>query len=386
MFGPEEFEAIQQPLRDGWVVQGKQVGEFEASFSEFVGSPYSLACSSGTAALHIAVIAMGIKPGDEVIVPGFTWIATANVVELTGAQPVFCDINLESFNINPELITDSVTSRTVGVIPVHLFGWCAEMEPVLELARNKELWTVEDATCALGGWYRGKHAGTIGDIGCFSFHPRKSITTGEGGMVTTSEEMVARICDGLRNHGACQRQTDVGGKENQGPMLPEYSLAGFNYRLTDIQGALGLAQLRRINFLLAERRRCAERYAESLSDLEWLRLPAPPKDVMVHAWQSYVTLFAPEEPTMENVDRLHMERNRLMNTLQRCGIATRQGTHAPPHLDYYARKYQIRPEDYPASYIADRLSLALPLYPGISDEEIDYVIENVRSFRRSKRQ
>jgi dTDP-4-amino-4,6-dideoxygalactose transaminase len=138
--------------------------------------------------------------------------------------------------------------------------------------------------------------------------------------------------------------------------------------------------------LLAERRRCAERYSESLSDLEWLRLPAPPKDIMVHAWQSYVTLFAPEDPTMENVDRLHMERNRLMDTLQRNGIATRQGTHAPPHLEYYARKYQIRPEDYPASHIADRLSLALPLYPGISDEEIDYVIENVRSFRRSKRQ
>ena len=379
-FGPEEFEAIQQPLRDGWILQGARVRDFEAAFSRVVGSSHSVACSSGTAALHIAVTAMGVKPGDEVIVPGFTWIATANVVELSGARPIFCDVDLETFNISISSIDEKITSRTVGIIPVHLFGWCVEMDPLLELARANGLWVIEDAACALGAWYRGKHAGILGDIGCFSFHPRKSITTGEGGMLTVDDAEIARTCEGLRNHGACQPQTDVRDNVRPGVMSPRFSLAGFNYRLTDIQGALGTAQLKRIQFLLSERQRCADYYSERLSEVEWLRLPKPPEHV-THAWQSYVTLFAPEDPTISNVEHLHAERDRLMNYLEQQGISTRQGTHAPPHLDYYARKYQILPKDVPASYIADRLSLALPVYPGILSEELDYVIEHLRSFQ-----
>src|SRR5215813_5029866 len=185
-FGREELLAVQKPLENGWVVQGPFVRQFEEKFSAFTGARFSVATSSCTTALHIAVTALGLKPGDEVIVPAFTWISTANVVEYMGAKPIFCDIDLRTFNIDPSQIEALTTPRTVGIIPVHLFGLCADMLPILETAKRHNLWVVEDAACAFGAWYRGQHAGTLGDIGCFSFHPRKSITTGEGGMITSN--------------------------------------------------------------------------------------------------------------------------------------------------------------------------------------------------------
>src|SRR6266550_1146761 len=177
-FGEEELRAVQLPLESGWVVQGPYVARFEEMFSAFTGASFSSAATSCTTALHLAVAALGLQPGDEVIVPAFTWVATANVVEYMGAKPVFCDIRLDTFNIDVEQIEALITPRTVGVIPVHLFGLCADMQPILDLARRHSLWVVEDAACALGAWYQGSHAGTLGDMGCFSFHPRKSITTG----------------------------------------------------------------------------------------------------------------------------------------------------------------------------------------------------------------
>src|SRR5881394_2111480 len=188
LFGAEEFEAVQKPLASGWVVQGPYVKQFKDSFNGFTGSHFSIATSSCTTALHIAVAALGLKPGDEVIVPAFTWVSTANVVEYMGAKPIFCDVDLRTFNIDPAAIERLIGERTVGIIPVHLFGLCAEMDQILELARKHDLWILEDAACALGAWFEGKHAGTFGDAGAFSFHPRKSITTGEGGMITTERE------------------------------------------------------------------------------------------------------------------------------------------------------------------------------------------------------
>jgi perosamine synthetase len=378
-FGDEEFAAIQQPLRDGWVVQGRQVRAFEAAFAAYSMSPFALACSSATAALQIAVGALGLRPGDEVLVPGFTWVATANIVELWGAKPVFCDIDLETFNTTASAFASAVTPRTKGVIPVHLFGLCAEMNGILNVARQHNLWVVEDAACALGSWYHGLHAGTMGNIGCFSFHPRKSITTGEGGMLTLNDPQTLRICDGLRNHGAVPAAGALTGNTGHTSLLPSYSIPGFNYRLTDIQGALGVAQMNRLSFLLSERRRCAEFYSSHLSNIDWLRLPKEP-DHQVHSWQSYVALYAPKSPTLSNVQALHEERNRLMSHLQTHGIATRQGTHAPPHLQYYAEKYSIRPEHFPQSWLADRLSLAFPLFPGMTEEELHHVVTCVQSF------
>jgi dTDP-4-amino-4,6-dideoxygalactose transaminase len=382
-FGPEEFAAVQRPLNNGWVVQGKEVKNFEQAFSRFSGAQYSIACSSGTAALHIACAALGTSPGDEVIVPAFTWVATANVVELLGAKAVFCDIELDTFNIDTQQIAGCLTSETKGIVPVHLFGLCAEMTPIVEFARKHQLWLVEDAACGLGAWYRGKHAGTIGDAGCFSFHPRKSITTGEGGMVTVSDERLARVLDGLRNHGAVPSIQAGSGNTGHTALLPSFSMAGYNYRLTDIQGALGVAQMQRLNWLLEERHRCAKYYEEALADITWLRLPKTPSHQR-HAWQSYVTLFAPEEPTMKRLDAMHEQRNRFMTYLESQGVSTRQGTHAPPHLDYYVQKYGYRPDDYPNAFLADRLSLALPIFPGMTEAELSFVTDCIRNYRLTK--
>jgi dTDP-4-amino-4,6-dideoxygalactose transaminase len=371
-FGEEELRAVQLPLESGWVVQGPHVESFEAKFAAYTRAVYAVGTSSCTTALQIAVAVLGLKPGDEVIVPAFTWISTANVVEAVGARPVFCDVDLTTFNLAPSAIEPLITERTVGLLPVHLFGLPAAIEDVMALASKHGLWVVEDCACSFGGWYKGRHTGTFGELGCFSFHPRKSITTGEGGMITTAREDLAELARSLRDHGASrsdlQRHVEQGGF-----LLSEYERLGFNYRLTDIQGALGSVQMDRAEALLAARRKRAERYDELLTGLEWLATPIVPGGC-VHGYQSYVCLFRPEEPTLDNVHRLSEQRNALMAELERRGIATRQGTHSPVMSGFYSRRYELKPSDYPNSVLADRLSLALPLYPQMTDAEQDAVV------------
>lgn len=371
-FGPEELRAVQEPLESGWVVQGPFVREFEQRFSAFTGAQHAAATSSCTTALHLAVAALGLKPGDEVIVPAFTWVATANVVEYMGARPVFADIHLDTFNVDPERVAAAITGRTTGLIPVHLFGLCAEMTALGAIAGRRSLWMVEDAACSFGAWTNGQHSGTFGDAGCFSFHPRKSITTGEGGMVTTRRrELHDTVCS-LRDHGATKSDRDR--HEQSGSfLLASYPHLGYNYRLTDIQAAVGCAQMARAQALLDGRARVARAYAERLAGLDWLALPSTPAGD-THGWQSYVALFRPETPTLHTVDRLHARRNALMARLESQGIATRQGTHAPVIQDFYARKYAIKPGDFPNAYLADRLTLSLPLFPQMTDSEIDTVV------------
>jgi perosamine synthetase len=371
-FGEEELRAVQLPLESGWVVQGPHVEAFETKFAAYTGAPHAVATSSCTTALQIAVAALGVQPRDEVIVPAFTWISTANVIEAVGAKPVFCDVELATFNIDPAVIEPLITERTVGMLPVHLFGLPTAIEPVLELARRHGLWVVEDCACSLGGWYRAQHTGVFSDVGCFSFHPRKSITTGEGGMITTRRDDLAALARSLRDHGASrsdlQRHSEEGGF-----LLSEYERLGFNYRMTDIQGALGSAQMDRVDALLDARRQRAARYDELLADLEWLQTPIVPDDC-VHGYQSYVCLFRPEEPNLDNVHRLHEQRNALMAELERQGIATRQGTHSPILSGYYSTRYELKAGDFPNSVLADRLSLALPLYAQMTDAEQDAVV------------
>ncbi|MDH7500474.1 MAG: DegT/DnrJ/EryC1/StrS family aminotransferase [candidate division NC10 bacterium] len=376
VFGPEEMAAVQRPLERGWVVQGPLVKEFEERFSAFTGAPHSIASSSCTTALHLVVAALGLTSGQEVIVPAFTWVSTANVVEYMGAKPVFCDIDLYTYNIDVEQIRKWITKRTVGMIPVHLFGLCAEMAPLLELAREHHLWVVEDAACAFGARYEGKHAGLFGNAGCFSFHPRKAITTGEGGMIITEDSDLDRLCRILRDHGASR--TDFDRHHGQTSfLLANYDHLGYNYRMTDLQGALGCAQMDRASWVLSERARVARTYDEMLADLDWLRRPVTPEGYQ-HGFQSYVCLFCPEEPTLSNVEVLHRRRNELMAKLEERGIATRQGTHAPIALGYYAKKYGLKPGQFPHAYLADRLTLALPLYPQMNDEEQDYICRSLR--------
>ena len=375
LIGTEEIAAVQETLRTGWLVQGPKVVEFEEKFRGFTGAKHALATTSCTTALHLAVAALGLKSGDEVIVPAFTWVATANVVEYLGARPVFCDVDLETFNIDVAQVESKITARTVGIIPVHLFGLAAEMDAVTEIARRRNLWVVEDAACGFGSLYHGRHVGTFGDVGCFSFHPRKSITTGEGGMATTQDDQLASTMASLRDHGASR--SDYDREQGEGSfLLADYNLLGYNYRLTDLQAAVGSVQMDRADWILAERIKVAAQYDRLLGDIEWLITPVVP-DGLRHAYQAYVCLYRPQAPTMDNVETLHQQRNRLMASLEADGIATRPGTHAAFALGYYTQKYGLRPEDFPNAFLADRLTLALPLFATMTDDDVDYVADRL---------
>ena len=361
--GQEEIQAVAESLLNGWVVQGPKVAEFERLWAEFVGVRFARATTSCTSALHLALLAIDVGPGDEVIVPAFTWVATANAVEYCGAKPVFVDINLSTFNMEPEQVESKITSRTKVLLPVHEFGLSAEMDVIMKIARKHNLSVVEDAACACGTRYKGQHVGTFGDVGCFSFHPRKAITTGEGGMLTTNDEKSAKLFEVLRSHGA--ESSDLSRhKSNTGFILPEFNRLGFNYRMTDIQAAIGIEQMKRLDWILEQRRTRAQRYTEMLSELPGLVLPSEP-DGYTHVYQSYVML----------IEGGHAERDRVALTMQAKGIATRQGTHAVHALGYYRDKYDLGPEDCPNAWTADQQSMTLPLYATMTNEQQDYVIQ-----------
>lgn len=379
LFGDEEIAAVAEPLRSGWIVQGPKVAEFEQRFASFTSAPHAIATSNCTTALHIAVAALELKPGDEVIVPAFTWVSTANVVEYMGATPIFCDIDLTTFNIDVAQIESLITPRTVGILPVHLFGLCAEINPILEIARKHDLWVVEDAACAFGASYHGRHAGAFGDAGCFSFHPRKSITTGEGGMITTADADIARKARSLRDHGASR--SDLSRHHAAASfLLADYDDLGYNYRMTDLQAAVGCVQMDRAQFILETRRSRALAYDEALRDLDWLDTPVVPPG-HVHGYQAYVCLFRPVEPVLANLTSIEAQRNELMMELENHGIATRQGTHAAALTGFYRRKYSLAPEDFPNATIAERATLTLPLYPQMTDAEQVEVCDRLRRSR-----
>ena len=377
LFGKEEAQAVAEVLESGWVVQGPRVAEFERLFGEYAKVQHALATTSCTTALHLALRVLSVQPGDEVVVPAYTFVASPNVVEQMGAHPVFCDIDLATFNTTREAMASAVSERTKALMPISLFGLQAPVHEIAEWAHARGLAVVEDAACAIGAWRGDRHAGTVGDIGCVSFHPRKAITTGEGGMLLTDNGEMAEKALALRNHGAVrtdlERHTTAGGF-----LLPDYPFAGFNYRMTDLQGAVGVVQMNRLRGILERRRELASLYDEELRGLEWMQTPTYPAESL-HGYQSYVCLFAPEPPSMENVEQLHKQRNRLMLDLEQKGIATRQGTQAVHTTTYYRERYGLSPEDFPNSYIADRLSLALPLYPQMTEAEMEYVVGSLKA-------
>jgi len=371
----DEIQSVLEPLSNGWLVQGPKVKEFETLWSVFTGAQHSLAVTSCTTGMELALAALGLKPGDEVILPAFTWIATANVIEHFGAKPVFCDIDLATFNIDVQLIESLITDKTAGIMPVHLFGLSADMDPILALSKKYELWVVEDAACGFGAKYKGSHVGSFGDVGVFSFHPRKAITTGEGGMVTGSNEELITKIQQLRDHGAVMSdlQRHLGAKPY---LLADHIHAGYNQRMTDIQGALGAKQMERASDIIDERRSIADKYNEAFAGLEWLGLPA---DIAgyEHGYQSYPCLLKPEPVSINNVEKINAARNNWMDELQTNGISTRPATHAVHMLTYYREKYELKSEDFPNAYIANDCSISLPLFHGMTSEEQDYVIQTV---------
>ena len=365
--GLEEWESTKESIMSGWITQGPKVREFEKLFAERHNVKHALAVSNCTTALHLALVACGVGVGDEVIVPAFTWVSSANAVKYCGATPVFIDIDINTFNIDVNQIKDKITSKTKAIIPVHLFGLCADIDFIK--TNFPDLKIVEDGACAAGAALHGSPAGGLGDIGCFSFHPRKSVTTGEGGMVTTNNDDMASHMDRLRNHGASISEE----QRHHGPkpyILSAFEIVGFNYRMTDIQGAIGVVQLKKLDLFIDERQKWADYYKENLKDIAWLKMPDVPAGYK-HGWQSFVT-FVDEA-------KAPMKRNDIMEYLQQNGISTRPGTHAVHMLDAYAKMYNIKPSDYPGAFAADQYSMSIPLHNKMVKEDFDYIIHFLKS-------
>jgi len=365
--GEEEWQAVREPLMSGWLTQGPKVARFQELFAERHQVPHAIATTSCTTALHLALAGLGVGPGDEVIVPAFTWVATANVVLYCGATPVFVDVDPVTYNLDAAKVAAAVTPRTKAIIAVHLFGLCADMRAISEAAGDN-IPIIEDAACAAGASYQGRPAGALGRAGCFSFHPRKSITTGEGGMLTTSDGALAERINILRNHGATVSEE----QRHHGPqpyLLPEFNLLGFNYRMTDLQGAVGIVQLGKLDRFIDERSEWADYYNRELAEIPWLHTPQVPSGCR-HGWQAYVCRI--DEASAP------LSRNQIMQTLEGRGISTRPGTHAVHMLGYYRDKFGSKPDDFPSARDCDRLTMAIPLHNAMSAEDYRYVAETLK--------
>ena len=390
IFDKDEELAIIEPLRSGWVVQGPNVSKFQDKFANFTNSRFAYATSNCTTALHLGLVAMGIKKGDKVIEPSFTFVASANAVEYTGAEVVFCDIDLRTFNIDETRLENLIKNdkNIKAIMPVNLFGLCANMPAIMQIAKKYNLKVIEDSACGFDGWIEDRHSGTFGDCGCFSFHPRKSISTGEGGMLITNDEKIAGLVSMLKDHGASksdlQRHIEKGGS-----LLPNFDILGYNYRMTDIQGALGSCQMDKKERIMNGRRRIAKKYDDALKSevvnnkkLSEILIPPYIPNGYKHGYQSYVCLFTDgvdlTELNKDIIDNINQKRNNLMQVLEENGIATRQGTHAVHTLGYYKVKNNFKDEDFLNSYAADRLTISLPMYADMSDEEFQYVIDHIK--------
>jgi perosamine synthetase len=365
--GEEELAALRGPLESGWLTQGPAVAAFEKAFAERHGVRYALATTSCTTGLHLALAALGIGPGHEVIVPAFSWVATANVVLYCGAVPVLVDVSRETFNLDVELVAAKITPRTKAVIAVHLFGLCADIDRLRQVTPSGVA-IVEDAACAAGAAYRGRMAGGLGEVAVFSFHPRKSITTGEGGMLTTNDPALAERAEILRNHGASISE-EVRHRGSKPYLLADFNVLGFNYRMSDLQGAVGAVQLAKLDRFIEERNYWAGRYREAFADLPWLRCPRTPSGDR-HAWQAFVCCV--------DADQAPMPRNAMMEILHDQGIATRPGTHAVHLLRYYSERFGFARDDFPAAAECDRQTLTIPLHNLMSADDYEYVIASVR--------
>ena len=365
-FDDDEIAEVRKVLASGWVTQGPAVAAFEKAFGERHQVAHALATTSCTAALHLGVLALNLQPGDEVIVPSFTWITSAHCAEYVGAKAVFCDVDPTTFNIDVKSMEAAIAPKTRAIIAVHLFGLSADMDAINAIAKKHNIAVIEDAACAIGTTYRGKPVGSLGDLGCFSFHPRKAITTGEGGMVTTQSRELANEVAAYRNHGANRTKTPTDPKPWS---MGTFDHLGMNLRLSDIQAGVGLAQMRKLDALLAHRRQCAQGYHERLGGISWLRRPLEPQGYG-HMYQSYVLWV--REGGMEF-------RNKVMLHLEKEGIQTRPGTMAVHNTAFYREKYKLRPEDFPQSTACEQQTITVPIFPGMADKDLDRVAQALKS-------
>lgn len=352
--GKEELDEVKKVFDSKYLVQGDKVEEFENQIKEYLNVKHVIAVSSGTAALHLALLALKVKTEDEVIVPDFTFPATSNVVELIGATTSFVDIALDSLCIDVHKLEDKITDKTKAIIPVHEFGQASDMDKIMELARKYNLKIIEDAACALGAEYKGKKVGTIGDIGCFSLHPRKAITTGEGGIVVTNNDNYAEKVKILRNHGLSYSN----GK-------PQFVMAGFNYRMTNMQGAIGVAQMKKLEHINQKRKEIAHNYNELLMNIKGITLPEE-KSYGKHVWQTYHIILDEK-----------YNRDEVIKKLKEKGIETNYGAYAVHDEPYYKGKYNYSDLNFNNAIHAAKFGIALPLHVKLKIDDIKYICDSL---------
>lgn len=366
-FDDSELAEITKVVRSGWVTTGPVVKQFEKEFAEFVGAKHAVALNSGTAAMHLALEAIGLKAGDEVITSTYTFAATAEVVRYFNAKPVLVDINPATLNIDPNLIEAAITAKTRAILPVHISGQPADLDPIHEIAGRRNLRVIEDAAHAFPARYKGRMIGADGEIACFSFYATKTITTAEGGMLTTNNADWAERCRIMSLHGishdAWKRYTA------EGSWYYEVVAPGYKYNLTDVAAAMGVAQLRKANRMLERRAEIARRYTEAFGRHPELETPTVVPGIQ-HAWQLYILRL--------NLDRLKIDRARFIEELKARNIGA--SVHfIPLHLHpYYRETYGYRPEDFPLALREYRRALSLPIYSKMSDQDVNDVIEAVR--------
>jgi perosamine synthetase len=357
----DEGEAVAQVIASGWVSQGPRVREFEAAFAERVGAAEAVAVSNCTTALQLALYVSGVGPGDEVIVPSMSFIATANSVWQCGATPVFADVDPRTFNLDASAAERAITGATKAIMPVHQLGLPADMDRFLDLADRYGLALVEDAACAVGASYKSRPIGSLGPPACFSLHPRKVITTGEGGMIAVQDRAVAARLRQLRQHA--MDVSDLARHGARDVVIESYPERGWNYRMTDMQAALGLCQLEVLDEILADRRRRAERYTAAIERIPGLEPPFEP-GYAERTWQSYAITLAADAP---------LDTTELMRMLLLDGVPTRRGVMAIHEEPAYAEVAA----DLPNTEIASRRSLMLPLFAGMTDEQQDHVLASL---------
>ncbi|MEM3673263.1 MAG: DegT/DnrJ/EryC1/StrS family aminotransferase [Candidatus Bathyarchaeia archaeon] len=353
--GEEEIEAVTKVLKSGILTHGLGAGpmvkKFETEFANFVGAKYAVAFNSGTAALHSALMAAGIGKGDEVILPSFTFVATAEVVALVGAKPVFVDINPETYNISPELIEKAVTKKTKAIIPVDLYGLSANMRPIREIADKHGLFVIEDAAQAHGATYNGKPPGAFADVACWSFYASKNMTTGEGGMTTTNNEEIAERLRLIRSHGEKNKYVSVS--------------AGYNYRMPEIEAAIGCVQLKKLPNFLKKRRENANKLTEKLGEAKRLQLPNEPKGY-AHSWYLYTVRIRDADKT---------QRDKIIEELKQKGIGAEVYYATPIHLmPYYHKLAKCK---LPETEKAANQVFSLPVHPSVTDNQISFICETL---------
>ncbi|MBZ5727241.1 MAG: DegT/DnrJ/EryC1/StrS family aminotransferase [Acidobacteriia bacterium] len=358
--GEEEVQAAAEVILSGWVSQGPKVMEFENAVAGYVGSRYGVATNACTSALHLALHLSGVGPGDEVIVPSFTCMATANAVHHAGALPVFADVDARTYNLDADSAAAAITPHTRAILVVHQIGLAADMEPFVALARKHSLALVEDGACSLGASVHGKRVGAIAAPTCFSFHPRKMITTGEGGMITTNDRELAERARVLRATGASI--SDLERHKAKGVLVQKYGEVGYNYRMTDIQAAIGTVQMRKLDAMLAERARQARRYDAALAEIGALEPPYVPP-YATHAYSSYLVRVKPGA---------RMGRDALLRRMAERGISCRTGIQPLHQEPFYAERYAGT--RFPASEAAAQATMFLPIFPGLTEEQQERVI------------